>query len=63
MSQNVVFCFPITFPDLTLNLRIYGGCRDFRHISNHFKSDPFGAMRKLVKMTIYRGVNTMVLDG
>jgi hypothetical protein len=63
MSQNVVFCFHLTFSDLTLNPFIYGGCRDLRHNHMFSESDPFGAMRKLVKMTIYRGVNTMVLDG
>lgn len=63
MSQNGLFCFSPNLSRFNANPFIYGGCNDFSHNPNHKKSDPFGAMRKLVKMTIYKEVNAMVLDG
>ena len=63
MSQNVVFCFPLTFSDLTLNPFIYGGCRDLRHNHMFSESDPFGAIPNLTILLVYSEVNTMVLVG
>jgi hypothetical protein len=63
MSQNGLFCISLLFPDLTLNPLFYGGCAHFSAFPHHIKSDPFGAMRDLTEMTIYRVVNAMVLDG
>jgi hypothetical protein len=63
MSQNGLFCFSLISPNLTLIPLFYGGCAHFSAFPHHTKGDPFGAMRDLTEMTIYRGVNAMVLDG
>lgn len=57
------FVFSLNLSRFNANLFIYGGCLDFSHNPNHQNGDPFGAMRGLMERTIYRGVNTMVLDG
>ena len=63
MSQNGLFCFSPNLSRFNANPFIYGGCLDFLHNPIHKKGDPFGAMQDLMKRTIYKGVNTMVLDG
>lgn len=63
MSQNGLFCFSPNLSRFNANLFIYGGCAHFSAFPHHTKGDPFGAMQDLTEMTIYKGVNTMVLDG
>jgi hypothetical protein len=63
MSQNGLFCFSPNLSRFNANPFIYGGCAHFSAFPHHTKGDPFGAMRGLTEMTIYREVNAMVLDG
>ena len=63
MSQNGLFCFSPNLSRFNANPFIYGGCSDFSHNHVHKNGDPFGAMRDLTEMTIYREVNAMVLEG
>jgi hypothetical protein len=63
MSQNGLFCFSPNLSRFNANPFIYGGCLDFLHNPIHKNGDPFGAMRGLMEMTIYKEVNAMVLDG
>jgi hypothetical protein len=60
-AQNGLFCYFSICSDLGLNPFIYGGCRDFRHNSALSFSDPFGVMRDLTTLLVYKEVNVMVL--
>ena len=54
MSHNVAFCIFSYSHRFNENLSVYGGCAHFDAYPHQIESDPFGAMRGLCEMTIYK---------